>query len=100
MQIKEGALQVLPTDRAFDNSPDTGHRDCKCSRCGQKIQEHETAIRVWPPPADQRGQKITLEYRYCELCMTGKKYFYCKDYRFTSYQCRKQCQECQSETNN
>jgi hypothetical protein len=58
-----GAADItpLPTDRVFDDSPDAGHPDCLCSRCGNLIDEKTLAIRAWP-----EGGK---EYRYHPACV-------------------------------
>ena len=52
---------ILKTDQAFDDSPNTGHPDCICSRCSAPIPVGEIAVRVWP---DGR-----TEYRYHPHCV-------------------------------
>ncbi len=59
-------LKILKTDQLFADSPDPGHPDCKCSRCGQPIMEEELPIRCWPTGED--GEVYSYEYRYCEKC--------------------------------
>lgn len=58
------AIEALPTDKLFKDSPDTGWPECKCSRCDKMIREHEVPLRMMP-----EGQNA--EYRYCESCMKG-----------------------------
>ena len=54
-------ISILPTDRIFDNSPDVGHPDCLCSRCGQLIREEELSIRCIREPGK--------EYRFHPRCV-------------------------------
>lgn len=54
--------QVLPTDKEFKDSPDTGRADCICSRCGAKIGAREMPMRVFT------GKERNTEYRYCMKC--------------------------------
>lgn len=88
MIVKKDALNILPTDRLFMDSPDTGRPDCLCSRCNVKIQEDETAIRVFV----NKGKDG--EYRFCEFCMSGERYFFCDAYGEMRYKCSKQCWDC------
>jgi hypothetical protein len=53
-------FKIKPDDSIFSNSPDTGHPECICSRCGNEIGEDEVPIRIWPSE--------TREYRFCENC--------------------------------
>lgn len=55
-------IEVLKTDKEFKDSPDTGRPECICSRCGNKIKEHEFALRIFT------GKKRNTEYRYCGGC--------------------------------
>lgn len=36
MKVLKGAIQPRSFDKMFNDSPDTGHPDCICSRCGNK----------------------------------------------------------------
>lgn len=61
------ALDTLEkVDHLFFDSPDAGHPDCRCSRCGEKIGEDEVPIRAWPQTTE-----IQSEYRYCTKCQDG-----------------------------
>lgn len=60
-------FNVKETDTLFDDSPDTGLPECKCSRCGNKIKTREIPLRCWP--TDEHGNVLNYEYRYCENCM-------------------------------
>lgn len=60
-------VEVKETDQLFGDSPDTGHPDCKCSRCGEVIKDRECPLRMWPTVD---GEVTFYEYRYCEKCMT------------------------------
>lgn len=55
-------IDEAPTqhDMLFQDSPDAGHKDCKCSRCAQVI-ERTIAIRMWTA--------IGGEYRYHPKCL-------------------------------
>lgn len=64
-------IQVLPTDTNFRYSPDTGHPDCICSRCGARIREHEFALRMWATNERDAMDEHSREYRYCEKCQAG-----------------------------
>jgi hypothetical protein len=94
MTILKGALQPLETDKLFDDSPDTGHKDCICSRCAAQIQNNEHAMRVWTTNNSDRVDENSQEYRYCELCMTGKKYFNCETFLEMGFKCDEQCEHC------
>lgn len=52
---------ILKTDQPFDDSPNTGHPDCICSRCSSPIPAGEIAVRVWPDG--------DTEYRYHPHCV-------------------------------
>jgi hypothetical protein len=54
--------QVLQTDTEFNTSPDAGHPDCICSRCGLKIGHRELPLRIFT------GKKRNTEFRYCREC--------------------------------
>lgn len=97
MNINSQNLIPRPTDTVFDDSPDTGHPTCICSRCSQRIQEEEMAIRVWTKNEHGEMDEESKEYRYCELCMTGKKYFKCEKEGETFYRCDQQCEECKMD---
>lgn len=56
-------IQVLPSDRKFDDSPDAGEATCLCSRCGQVIGETNVPIRVFV----YEGRDG--EYRYHARCV-------------------------------
>ncbi len=88
MIIKNGALNILPTDKLFDDSPDAGMPECVCSRCGSKILEGEIAIRAY-------HKKENKEWRFCEFCVTGEKYFFCvNEFELDMPRCKQQCAEC------
>lgn len=57
-------IQVEVGDKEFKDSPDTGHPDCICSRCGNKIPSRQFALRIFT------GKKKNTEFRYCEPCQT------------------------------
>lgn len=94
--ILKGSVEPLPRDIFFDDSPETGSRECLCSRCAEQIQEGEMAIRVWTTNKKGKVDKKSKEYRYCEMCTTGKKYFYCKSNDAFGYVCNDQCEECKN----
>lgn len=95
MRIQKGAMEPRPTDKLFDDSPDTGMKECICSRCGSRIQELETCIRITTTNKKGKVDKNSKEYRYCEFCMSGVKYFHCQyDEVFSSGRCDKQCDDC------
>jgi len=60
-------IEVQPEDTLFQESPDAGHPDCLCSRCGKAIQEGEVPIRMFID-GDKGG-----EYRYHFLCVGSAK---------------------------
>jgi hypothetical protein len=94
--IKEGVLNPLPTDKLFADSPDTGRPTCLCSRCGAQIQEGEMPIRLTTTNRKGKVTPASKEYRYCEGCTTGIKYFFCEPSQETGYKCSKQCEECKA----
>ena len=49
-------------DVLFQDSPDAGHPDCICSRCGQPIPEDQCPLRVF------MDEGRAGEYRFCESC--------------------------------
>lgn len=53
-------FKILPSDRKFFDSPDVGHRDCICSRCGERITKG-IPIRAW-------GEDKNYEYRFHPSC--------------------------------
>lgn len=57
------------TDKVFKDSPDSGHPDCKCSRCGGQIKEDECPIRCWTQNDEGEVDENSQEYRYCEKCL-------------------------------
>jgi hypothetical protein len=95
--LKKDALQLLETDTLFKDSPDAGSKACICSRCGAMIQQHEMAIRCWTTNKKGKVDKNSQEYRYCELCMTGKKFFNCRMYMEYYHKCEAQCQDCKND---
>ncbi|QHV99247.1 hypothetical protein [Spirosoma endbachense] len=56
------SIQILPTDTLFRDSPDAGHPQCLCSRCGKKLEEWHHPIRAWP-------EKQNAEYRFHLACI-------------------------------
>lgn len=56
-------LEIRLKDKEFTDSPDAGHPDCICSRCGSVIAKKEMPLRAF-------NQKNNTEYRYCESCQT------------------------------
>lgn len=95
MRILPHALEPRPTDISFKYSPSTGTPECICSRCGAQIEEGEMPIRVTTTNDKGKVDKNSMEYRFCELCTTGKKYFACDMDRQFASRCDKQCEECQ-----
>jgi len=66
-------IEVKTTDKVFYTSPESGHPDCKCSRCDKAIPEDESPIlRMWPSePGDHGYDPKALggtELRYCWAC--------------------------------
>lgn len=53
-------INVLPGDKEFKDSPDTGWPECICSRCSAKIKEREMPLRMLT--------ERNTEYRYCMKC--------------------------------
>ena len=63
MKIKKSpAIEILPTDTRFTNSPGPGDPQCHCSRCGKVIKENEIPIRAWP-------DGMSYECRYHLQCI-------------------------------
>lgn len=66
-------IDIIHTDTVFYNSPSTGDADCICSRCGERIEEYESAIRAWPTePGDfgyDRDAPQGTELRYHIECL-------------------------------
>lgn len=58
-------IAVLPTDRLFLVSPETGDPACLCSRCGQVCKT--TPLRVFIPPSYEFPKGA--EYRYHGRCV-------------------------------
>jgi hypothetical protein len=95
--LNPALIEPLETDKAFDISPDNGHPLCICSRCSSRIQEMETCIRLFTTDGNGQVTEESLEYRYCEQCVFGKKFFNCQmDIEFGS-RCEEQCEECKRE---
>lgn len=66
------AFEVLPTDKYFYDSPDTGMPECLCSRCNKVIPEDDVPIRAWPEPGEYGYDAKAVggtEFRYCESCL-------------------------------
>jgi hypothetical protein len=61
-------LIIRQTDSGSRNSPNTGHPDCICSRCGSVITENQVPIRMWDTNQQGNVDEQSLEYRYCEKC--------------------------------
>jgi hypothetical protein len=94
MTILPNVLEARPTDTCFKYSPDAGTPECICSRCGNRIQAGEMPIRLTTTNKKGKVDKNSMEYRYCEECMTGKKFFACQmDIEFAS-RCDRQCEDC------
>lgn len=55
----------LPTDKMFKTSPDSGHPDCICSRCGTLIDEEDMPIRIFV----QQEDVPIGEFRYHTKCL-------------------------------
>lgn len=56
-------FEILNSDRAFIDSPMTGHPRCICSRCGERIRNsREGAIRAW-------DKEKNTEYRFHYRCL-------------------------------
>lgn len=54
-------IEVLKTDKEFKDSPDTGRKECICSRCGKRIMSREFALRI-------TDTEKNTEFRYCPAC--------------------------------
>lgn len=63
----EALFSLDKDDRLFKISPDPGHPECICSRCGRQITEWEIPIRIFVD--EGKGG----EYRYCVKCQRGLK---------------------------
>lgn len=66
-------MEVKHTDKFFYDSPDSGHPDCKCSRCEKAIPANQTPIlRMWPTEPSDHGydpkSEGGTEFRYCWNC--------------------------------
>lgn len=66
-------IEIKLTDKFFYDSPDSGHPDCKCSRCGNVIPADQSPIlRVWPTKPGDNGYDPKAadgtEFRYCWPC--------------------------------
>lgn len=55
-------IEILPTDKKFQDSPDAGDPSCWCSRCLLPIGEDDVPLRAFPE--DGSG-----EYRYHIQCV-------------------------------
>lgn len=99
MVVKQGALTVLDTDKLFDTSPDTGHPECVCSRCGGRIMEMEAPIRMATTNDEGKVDKDSKEIRLCEFCYTGQKFFRCNNDFDIGIKCSEQCGECKDQHN-
>ena len=96
LTILPGVMEPREGDTQFKYSLPAGHPECFCSRCGTGIQEFETAIRLTTTNAKGQVDKNSMEYRYCEECMSGKKFFRCEmDLEYGS-RCKIQCEECKN----
>ncbi len=76
-------IQILPTDTAFPDSPDTGP-DCLCSRCGKAIED--VAIRAVKKPdgtvdelTEPTDEQFSTEYTFTEI---GTYTFTIKEWRY------------------
>lgn len=47
--------KIQPTDTKFYTSPDAGHPECLCSRCGRLIERDDFLIRMWPEDPEKSG---------------------------------------------
>lgn len=56
-------IEVKIDDVAFNESPNAGDPECRCSRCLRQIKENECPLRCWT------DKKPVKEYRYCTSCM-------------------------------
>ena len=54
-------IEILPTDIAFESSPDAGDPECLCSRCLRSIGEEEVPLRAF-------GEDGSYEFRFCDRC--------------------------------
>jgi hypothetical protein len=61
-------IEILQTDKAFEDSPDVGTNDCICSRCLKSIKEDDIPIRCWTTNKIGKVDKYSLEYCFCESC--------------------------------
>lgn len=70
------SIEVRITDKVYYDSPQAGHPNCICSRCGQHIKEDNAeTIRAWPTePGDFGYDPLApggTEFRYCRSCCEG-----------------------------
>lgn len=86
-------------DKAFATSPGVGMPECVCSRCGSRIKKGEAPLRILSEriPPDMPFNLKGVEYRYCEQCYLGIKYFLCylRDFGV----CDEQCAVCKDQEN-
>lgn len=66
-------MEVKHSDKFFYDSPDSGHPDCKCSRCNKPIPCNQAPIlRIWPTGPGDHGYDANAsggtEFRYCWTC--------------------------------
>lgn len=74
-------IQILENDIFFNDSPNAGEPDCKCSRCHTVIGAHEDVYRHACDASsviardNETGEQFDvedavsgLEFRLCELC--------------------------------
>lgn len=61
-------IEILESDRGFKDSPDAGHPDCICSRCGGPTYEDEFLIRAWTTNEKGEVDENSEEIRYCTKC--------------------------------
>lgn len=94
MIIKHDALEIRETDIAFDTSPDTGTPECICSRCKALIEREEMPVRIWTRNKEGEVDENSKEYRLCELCLTGKRFFNCETFDEMGFRCDRQCDHC------
>ncbi|RTL56252.1 MAG: hypothetical protein EKK37_17415 [Sphingobacteriales bacterium] len=69
-------FQIKLTDKAFKTSPDAGHPDCLCSRCGNNINSEELPYRCFTINNDGHVDEQTTEYRYCEACQKAAGFIF------------------------
>lgn len=96
MIIQPDALNIRPTDKVFDDSADTGSSDCLCNRCGNLIMDEEMPVRLYTTNEAGKVNENSKEYRFCEYCTTGKKYFKCETFDEMGFCCDDQCNHCKN----